>query len=181
MTGIRKFYRALKIFFVRHFLGFSWIDKKAYIVDVKHVSKDLKLSEYAFVNYGCHISPGVSIGKYSMLAPRVAIVGGDHVYDSVGVPIIFAGRPVLHRTVIEDDVWIGYGAVIMTGVKIGRGAIVAANSVVTRDVSPYSIVCGAPAKFLRNRFDVENLSLHSEMLDKPSYVGSLCEKKKISS
>ena len=57
--------------------------------------------------------------------------------------------------VIENDVWIGYGAKIMSGVTLGTGSIIAAGSVVTKDVKPYTIVGGLPAKFIKNRFDEE--------------------------
>ncbi|WP_449401090.1 CatB-related O-acetyltransferase [Chryseobacterium wanjuense] len=55
--------------------------------------------------------------------------------------------------IIEDDVWIGSNSVILSGVKIGRGSIIGAGSVITKDVEPYSIVGGNPAKILRKRFD----------------------------
>ena len=59
--------------------------------------------------------------------------------------------------IIGNDVWLGYEVTIMSGVKIGDGAVVAANSVVTKDVEPYSIVGGNPAKFIRKRFDDETI------------------------
>ena len=177
MINVRALYRYLKVAFFRRVLGYKGMDKTAYVVDVEHVSRDIRLSPYAFINYGCHIGPGVSIGKYSMLAPRVAVVGDDHVYDLAGTPVIFSGRPELRRTTVDDDVWIGYGAVVLTGVKIGRGAIVAANSVVTKDVPPYSIVAGAPARLLRDRFEPRERSVHDQMLDEPLVFGQLCEKK----
>ncbi len=58
-------------------------------------------------------------------------------------------------TVVGNDVWLGRGCVVMPGVKIGDGAIVAAYSVVTRDVAPYTLVGGNPARFVKNRFDDE--------------------------
>ena len=56
---------------------------------------------------------------------------------------------------VDDDVWIGYGATIMSGVHIGQGAVVAAGAVVTKDVPPYAIVCGVPAKVIKYRFEPE--------------------------
>ena len=55
--------------------------------------------------------------------------------------------------VVDDDVWIGYGAIIMSGVHIGQGAVIAAGAVVTKDVKPYAIVGGVPARYIRYRFD----------------------------
>jgi acetyltransferase-like isoleucine patch superfamily enzyme len=101
-----------------------------------------------------------------MLAGSVAIVGGDHVMNSVDVPMIFAGREVSKKVEIGDDVWIGHGAIILHGVNIGNGANVAAGSVVTKDVAPYTIVGGVPAKLIRYRFDENQIKLHQEMLNR---------------
>ena len=88
-----------------------------------------------------------------MLAHDVMILGGDHNYKVAGIPTVFAGRDVTRPTNIGDDVWVGAGSIIMAGVTIGDGAIIAAGSVVTKDVPPYAIVGGVPAKILRYRFD----------------------------
>lgn len=95
-------------------------------------------------------SISVTIGSNCMLAPRVYILDVDHEYTSRDLPISKQGyrnAPVD----IGDDVWIGTQSVILKGVRIGTGAIVAANSVVTRDVEPYTIVGGAPAKLISVR------------------------------
>ena len=85
----------------------------------------------------------------------------------MGVPLCFSGRAGLHetQTVIEDDAWIGHGAILMSGVRIGRGAIVAAGSVVTKDVPRYAIVGGVPAKVIRYRFNEEQQREHDRVLD----------------
>lgn len=70
--------------------------------------------------------------------------------------------PYKGDTVIEDDVWIGYEATVMPGVKIGSGAIIASKSVVTKDVPPYAVVGGNPAQVIRMRFDEETIR---ELLD----------------
>ena len=64
---------------------------------------------------------------------------------------------------IGSDVWLGAGAVVLPGVTIGDGAVVGANSVVTTDVAPYTVVAGAPARFLRNRDNVEKGSAPGAM------------------
>jgi virginiamycin A acetyltransferase len=66
-------------------------------------------------------------------------------------------------TVIGSDVWIGNSATIMQGVKIGHGAIIGTNSLVTKDIAPYTIVGGNPAREIRKRFDDETISLLLEM------------------
>lgn len=67
--------------------------------------------------------------------------------------------PIKGDTIIQNDVWIGYNSLIMPGIKIGNGSIIASNSVVVKDVEPYSIVGGNPAKLIRKRFDNEIIDL----------------------
>lgn len=79
-------------------------------------------------------------------------------------------------TIIHDGVWIGMRAIIMPGVQIGEGAVIAANSVVTKDVSPYSIVGGNPAVFIKNRFDENTIAelLQLQIYNRPeSEIDSL--------
>jgi acetyltransferase-like isoleucine patch superfamily enzyme len=117
------------------------------------VTSDLRSGPFSFVNGGCLLGPRVELGAYVMLGPRVVIAGDDHVFDRPGVPTIFAGRPdTVRPTVIGDDAWIGAQAIILAGVAIGEGAIVAAGAVVTKDVPAYAIVGGVPARVLRMRF-----------------------------
>ncbi len=147
-----------------------------YSNDLKLVSKDLIAHEYSFVGKGCVICPKVEIGAYVMLGPRVLIVGDDHRFDEPGVPMIFSGRPEKRKTTLERDVWIGAGATIMSGVTIGRGSIIAAGAVVTKDVPPYEIHAGVPAKKLRDRFEnEEQKQIHEEMLSQTPQVGKFCE------
>lgn len=96
------------------------------------------------------VSKDISIGRNCLIAARVYILDVDHEYSNRLTPICMQGyrtEPVS----IGDDVWIGTQTVILKGVNIGDGAIVAANSVVTRDVEPYSIVGGSPAKLIKYR------------------------------
>lgn len=92
----------------------------------------------------------VVIGVDVMLGPRVTILPENHVFDRLDVPIKAQGV-LRRRVVIEDDCWIGAGATILSGVRVGRGSIVAAGAVVARDVAPRSIVGGVPARVLNYR------------------------------
>lgn len=140
----------------------------AYVHRAARVSRDLDAADYAFVGHGCRLDPGVHIGRYSMLAAQVAVLGDDHLWKEAGVPIQFAGRPTQSRTFIADDVWIGFRALIMRGVTIGRGAVVAAQAVVTCDVPPYSVVAGVPARPISQRFsDLAERARHDAVLDGP--------------
>lgn len=154
------------------------ITASAYVHPSATVARDLRLDDYAFVGPRCELDPGVEIGRYSMLAPHVAIVGDDHVWQVPGCPIQFSGRPFQSRTIIADDVWIGHGALIRRGVRIGRGAVVAARSVVTADVPEFAVVAGVPARPIGERFaDPRERADHIAMLDgplvAPSFAGAL--------
>jgi acetyltransferase-like isoleucine patch superfamily enzyme len=91
---------------------------------------------------------GVRIGDRVYLSPLVQIMAVNHVFDDPNRPFIEQGITARGIT-IEDDVWIGSGAVIADGTTIGRGAVVAAASLVTRNVRPHTVVGGVPAVFLR--------------------------------
>ena len=146
--------------------GLGGVHPTFYMAASARISRDLIAHDYSFVNIDCLIGPRVTLGKYSMLAPEVVIVGGDHRIDVPGTPILFAGRPALQRTVIGDDVWIGFRAIVMAGVTIGRGAVIAAGAVVTRDVPPYEIHAGVPARKIGERFaSAADRARHDAMLD----------------
>lgn len=102
-------------------------------------------------NY-CHLAADAKIGDNVMLASFVAFVGGDHKIDFIDKPIKHAGRDVFKTITINDNVWIGHGAIIMHGVTIGSGAVIAAGSVVTKDIPSNAIYGGNPCKFIRYRY-----------------------------
>jgi acetyltransferase-like isoleucine patch superfamily enzyme len=91
---------------------------------------------------------GVRIGNRVYTSPMVQLVAVNHRFDDVSRPFVDQGITAQGIT-IEDDVWIGSGAVVTDGVTIGKGAVVAAGAVVTRDVPPYTVVGGVPARVLR--------------------------------
>lgn len=110
------------------------------------------------------------IGNFCSIASNVGIGGGAHMLDAVSTsPVFNKGRNLFgtnfanidflpyKTTIIGNDVWIGNRALILQGVTIGDGAVVGAGSVVTKDVEPYAIVAGNPAKVIRKRFDEETI------------------------
>jgi acetyltransferase-like isoleucine patch superfamily enzyme len=175
---LRFLYRDTKMWFLRVAYRLSKVDRTFYISGRCSISPDLVAGKHSFVAHGSTIGPKVTLGSYVMIAPNVAFIGDDHEISAPGVPAIFAGRPPLRPTVIGDDVWIGHSAIIMSGVKIGNGAVVAAGSVVTKDVTAYAIVGGVPAKKIGDRFsDDEQRRIHEQMLLKGEFVGELCPPK----
>jgi acetyltransferase-like isoleucine patch superfamily enzyme len=110
---------------------------------------------------------GIIIGNKVMLGPNVTIIGGDHNTSPVGSFMfdVTLKRPTDDQAVtIDDDVWVGTGAIILKGVHVARGSIIAAGSVVTREVPPYTVVAGVPAKVISVRFDVDTIIAHEARL-----------------
>lgn len=100
-------------------------------------------------NYiGC--SGKITIGHNVMLAPRVSIYAENHVFEKSNITIKAQGVSKMD-VVIEDDCWIASNAVILAGVTIGKGSVVAAGSVVNEDVPAFSVVAGVPARVIKSR------------------------------
>jgi acetyltransferase-like isoleucine patch superfamily enzyme len=114
--------------------GFS-IGPDVYIADGLLVVEELSDRDNLFI--GARVS----------IAPRVTIVTSSHPNRSRIRDVAPVARGPVH---IEDDVWIGAGAVILPGVRIGRGAVIGANAVVSHDVEPLAVVAGQPARLVRS-------------------------------
>lgn len=92
-----------------------------------------------------------TIGNYVMMAPEILIFTTNHQTSDILTPMKLQGDTEPREVKIGDDVWIGQRAIILPGVTIGNGAIIASGAVVTKDVSDYSVVGGNPAKVLKSR------------------------------
>jgi acetyltransferase-like isoleucine patch superfamily enzyme len=112
----------------------------------------LVIGSNTVINERCIITSmeRVEIGRNVMLAPGVYILDVDHSFDRRDIPIPKQGYEV-DPVVIDDDVWIGAGVVVTRGTTIGKGAIIGANSVVTKDIPSYAIAAGAPARVIGER------------------------------
>ena len=133
----------------------------------EHFSPRITIGDRVSINYDCHIGcvNEITIGNDVLLASRVYISDHSHGaqdYHDIVVPP--SERKVVSKgpVIIEDGVWIGEGACILPGVRIGRYAIVGANAVVTRDVPPYTIVGGVPARTLKTVSPCEPPTLLTE-------------------
>lgn len=96
----------------------------------------------------------------------------DHRFDIIGETIWNSGRGDEYKIIVEDDVWIGNGAIILSPVRIGRGAIIAAGSGVTEDIPQYAVVAGNPARVLKMRFTPEQIVEHERILREHSEMHS---------
>lgn len=113
--------------------------------------RNLECGNNVWMDYGVIIGAqgGVSIGDNTLIGPYVVIMSTNHKYNSKN--IIRKSGYIPSPITIGSDVWIGAGAKILAGVKIGDGAIIGAGSVVTKDVPPYVVFAGVPAKFIKKR------------------------------
>lgn len=134
----------------------------------------MKIGSNVYIGKYCTLQADIELGNNIEIANNVGLIGKyDHDYSKVGVSIKDApwiGDPSYNfkgkdkKIVVEDDVWIGFGAIVFTGIHIHRGAIIAAGSVVTHDVPAYAIVAGNPAKVLNQRFDEKERIEHEKRL-----------------
>ena len=131
--------------------------------DIVHVGKSTYGNLYV---HNSSIDYHVRIGNYCSIANNVAfLVSSDHPLHFLSTypfktKLLNMGYEGVSKgdIIIDDDVWIGYGATILSGVHIGQGAVIAAGAVVTKDVPPYAIVGGVPAKVIQYRFKEEVIS-----------------------
>lgn len=112
---------------------------------------ELEVGDDSSLGVRCSIPYNLKVGKDVMMAPEVVILGENHEFERMDVPMRLQGSKKYPPVRIEDDVWIGTRAIIMPGLTIGRGAIIGAGSVVTKDVPPYAICAGNPARIIRYR------------------------------
>jgi maltose O-acetyltransferase len=122
------------------------IERLAYIGD----GKGIYIGNNSGIGVNCKIQRNVKIGNDVMIGEDVIILTSTHKFDDCNVPMRTQGLKILPVT-IGDDVWIGSRVMILPGVKIGKGSIIGAGAVVTKDVPEYSIVGGVPAKVIRSR------------------------------
>ena len=115
------------------------------------IGNHVALNANVYINACCH--GVIQIGNDVLIGPNVVMRTSDHIFDDPELPIRCQG----HRSgaiVIADDVWIGANAVILGGISIGPGAVIAAGAVVTRDVKAYAVVGGVPARLIKMRTGV---------------------------
>lgn len=101
------------------------------------------------LNFHCGAAESVKIGRDVLIAGGVYITDHDHVFDDPNFPARWTHELVTKPVVIGDGAWLGEGCVILKGVTVGRRAVIGANAVVTKDVPPFAIVGGIPARVIR--------------------------------
>lgn len=133
--------------------------------------KTISVGDDVFIGSGANFSASetyINVGSKVMFGPNVTIMGGDHNTFVLG-SYMYDNKEKLPENdlpvIIEDDVWIGTGAIILKGVTIGKGSIIAAGAVVTKSCDPYSIIGGIPAQLIKKRFTTEEIEKHEFLLN----------------
>jgi maltose O-acetyltransferase len=125
------------------------IEKGAYFGD----GSQIEIGDNSGIGVNCRACGPIKIGNNVMMGPEVIILTISHKYDRLDIPMLEQGHDLPEPVIIGGDVWIGTRAIILPGISIGKGAIIGAASVVTKDVPDYAIVCGNPTKVVKYRTD----------------------------
>lgn len=118
-------------------------------------ASDLRIGNNSGIGVNALISTCVTIGNDVMMGPDCMFFTSNHGMERLDVPMWQQKSSTPRPIVIGDDVWIGARVIVLGGVHIGNGSVIGAGSVVTKDVEPYSIVAGNPAKLIRKRTETE--------------------------
>ncbi len=125
--------------------------KKVNIEKGATFSSKVSLGDYSGIGVNARIYGTCTIGDYVMMGTDVVIITRNHSFNRIDIPMMQQGFETERPVTIGNDVWIGDRVIILPGVHIGEGSILAAGAVVTHDVPPYAIVAGAPAKVVKMR------------------------------
>jgi acetyltransferase-like isoleucine patch superfamily enzyme len=157
---IREFFKE-GFYFAKHIIRKPYdIFRKNKINRTNHITsraivKYSRLGSYNYIAGGTGMY-NVTMGSYCSIGPRCLFGGMEHDYKWYSTSArLNHNQKGVAETIIGNDVWIGANCIIKAGVKIGDGAVVGANSLVTKDVEPFAIVYGSPAAFVRFRFSEE--------------------------
>lgn len=123
-------------------------------------SRTTEIGDYSGIGENCRLYGRVIIGDYVMMGRECYIYTYNHETSRTDIPMQEQGGTVEKTVTIGNDVWIGSRVTILPGVTIGDGAIIGASAVVTKDVPPYAVACGNPAKVVKYR---EHFGSHDEI------------------
>lgn len=116
-------------------------------------TSQVSINDYSGIGVNCEMNGPVTIGKYVNMGPEVIVYTRNHSSKRTDIIMQNQGYNVVKPVLICDDVWIGRRVIILPGVTIGKGAVIGAGSVVSKDIPPYSIAVGNPARVVKHRKD----------------------------
>lgn len=142
---------------IRRWVATPLFDRSGRDINVEHGAdfasgRGIEIGDRSGLGVNCRIGP-CRIGRNVMMGPDVVFVTGNHEFSRTDVPMIDQGGQGPKPIEIGDDVWIGTRVVVLPGVRVGDGAILAAGAIVTKDVPEFAIVAGNPARVVRLRTD----------------------------
>ncbi|OBQ55635.1 hypothetical protein VQ01_09120 [Tamlana sp. s12] len=112
---------------------------------------NIQIGNNSSFNKNAWVANDTIIGDDVMMGPNVSILSGSHNFDRIDIPMTQQGAPIRRAVIIGSDVWIGTRSIILPGVRVGNHSIIAAGSIVTKDVPEWAIVGGNPAKVIKYR------------------------------
>lgn len=152
---------------------FGSVGKNSILANHVNISSpgDVYIEDQVKIRYGLSIinskTEKVIVKKYTVLAPMCTIITNSH-RATVGIPQFLLGESHVNdksgNVIINEDVWVGAQSTILAGVNIGRGAVVGAKALVTKDVPPYALVVGIPARIVGVKFSKAGIMEHERIL-----------------
>lgn len=139
-----RFAKEFRRYFAKHIM--SNCSESANIERKAHFGPEVSIGDHSSIGIDCSLYGPVEIGRDVMMGLETVIITAEHCHDRTDIPMIQQGITKPEKVIIEDDVWIGRRRIILPGVMVGRGAILAAGAVVTKDVPSYSVVGGCLQK-----------------------------------
>jgi chloramphenicol O-acetyltransferase type B len=134
--------------------------------------KLVRLGNHVGIGSNCEISTDLMIGNHVLVGSAVGFLARDAHSAYLPGTTMFESQPGnKHRIVIHDDVWIGYGAIILSGVTVGRGSIIGAGAIVANDIPPYSVVVARRSEVLKPRFSQAEIEVHEAALRCQGVIG----------
>jgi len=171
-VNLTKAFDRIIMYFTRRIFAKCGKNVVFYPTKSDFIYRNISIGNHVFIGPGASFIAAIShiyIGDKVLFGPNVTIRGGNHSSHIIGK--LMADYQRLDKlpddddpVVIENDVWVGTGAIILKGVHIGRGAIIAAGAVVNRNVPPYAIAGGVPAKVIKFRWSVSDILKHEGLL-----------------
>ncbi len=147
------FSKRLRCFWARRIIKFC--GKNVNIERNAVFTPELSIGDNSGIGINCEVYGPLTIGNDVMMGPEVVIYTSGHKHDRTDIKMIEQGRTEAAPVTIGSDVWIGRRTMIMPGVTIGSGVVIAAGAVVTKDVPDYAVVGGVPARVLKSRLDIK--------------------------
>ena len=115
--------------------------------------RHIRLGDRSGIGINAEVYPHVTIGRNVMMAPDVLLITENHKFTDTAIPMRDQGYFDFRPITVEDDVWIGQRAIILPGVTLGQGCVVGAGAVVSKDVPPYAVAVGNPARVVKSRLE----------------------------